>query len=191
MGRPLDAEAVVAEIVADSKRKRLFQAVCDCGVDGADVGNALSDFERGWNFADARFSVACAATKTRFRRTRKRGANLQRLDRRRCGVRERSVSNGRVSSERKNRKTTRRQTKKSARSPASASLAFRARAFALRKKRPFRQRARSSGRRRQRAFREAGLCDFGGSVRGRLRFRRDVVRSGGAAWGASVRNGER
>ncbi|MBQ5789437.1 MAG: hypothetical protein IIW01_04040, partial [Thermoguttaceae bacterium] len=55
MGRPLDSEAVVAEIADDPEYKAMFQAAYGRDVNYADVGNALAVFERGLHFADNPF----------------------------------------------------------------------------------------------------------------------------------------
>ncbi len=55
MGRPLDSEAVVAEIADDPEYKAMFQAAYGRDVNYADVGNALAVFERGLNFTDNPF----------------------------------------------------------------------------------------------------------------------------------------
>lgn len=55
MGRPLDSEAVVAEIADDPEYKAMFQKAYGRDVNYADVGNALAIFERGLHFADNPF----------------------------------------------------------------------------------------------------------------------------------------
>ncbi|MBQ7812997.1 MAG: hypothetical protein IJ387_00710, partial [Thermoguttaceae bacterium] len=55
MGRPLDSEAVVAEIADDPEYKAMFQKAYGRDVNYADVGNALAVFERGLNFTDNPF----------------------------------------------------------------------------------------------------------------------------------------